>query len=321
MRKYYISSLIIFVLQTGCHQANEYTINLEATSESEITGENIISTSLYERDIAITSDGDEIIFTRGDYKQRRRCLISVKKQQNGEWAQAEVLNISGVYHDIEPFFSNNGNRLFFASNRPIYGDSSRNDYNIWFSDRAGEGWSEPVPLDSIINSKGDEFYPSLGNKGNLYFTATRNNGIGFEDIFISEYVDGSYKSPEPLPVEINSSFYEFNAFISPDEDYIIFSSYGRPEEPEGIDLYFGRKDASGKWEKSHRLSEKINSPGLDFCPFVDAGEGNFYFTSDRSSAENKRINSPEDIEKISNRIENGFGNIYRIAFKELHIRH
>lgn len=270
----------------------------------------------YERDIAISPQGDEIIFTRGDYKQNHRCLVSIRKRK-GQWGEPEIINISGVFQDIEPFFSNKGDRLYFASDRPIYGDSTRNDYNIWYSDRIDSAWSEPIPLDSIINTKGDEFYPSLSNKGNLFYTATRANGIGLEDIFRSALVDGKYQTPEPLPTEINTSFYEFNAFISPNEDYIIFGSYGRDDDLGGGDLYISEKDTSGKWKKAKNLGEKVNTPFLDFCPFVDWEERNFYFTSEKVTTSNKKIKDIEELEQISNSINNGFGNIYKISFEEI----
>lgn len=315
--------LLLLVIQFSCqsikNESDNVIIDLHtAPGTPTIFGENIISTQFYERDITISPQSDEIIFTRGDYKQNYRCLVSIK-MCNGQWGEPEILNISGMYQDIEPFFSKMGNRLYFASNRPIYGDNSRNDYNIWYSDRTDGIWSEPIPLDSVINTKGNEYFPSVSSNGNIFFTATRENGIGLEDIFMSELVDGKYQLPEPLPAEINTSVYEFNAFISPDEDYIIFSSYGRNDDLGGGDLYVSEKDASGKWKKAKNLGEKINSPFLDFCPFVDWENRNLYFTSERVAAINKRIMSIEELTQISNRIENGFGNIYKISFDELSI--
>lgn len=315
---------LLFIFQLSCqsikNESDNHIIDLYAAPKiPTIFGENIISTQFYERDITISPQGDEIIFTRGDYKQNYRCLVSIKKR-NGQWGKPEIINISGVFQDIEPFFSNMGNRLYFASNRPIYGDSSRNDYNIWYSDRIDNAWSAPTPLDSIINTKGNEFYPSLSDKGNLFFTAARTNGIGREDIFMSALADGEYQLPEPLPTEINAAFYEFNAFISPKEDYIIFSSYGRDDDLGGGDLYISEKDTSGKWKIAKNLGEIVNSPFLDFCPFVDWEERNLYFTSERATTIHKKIKNIEELEQISHSLENGFGNIYKISFEELGLR-
>ncbi|MGY8913658.1 MAG: TolB family protein [Flavobacteriales bacterium] len=281
-------------------------------------GEGIISTPLYERDMAISSQGNELVYTLGDYKQTKRCLVSLKKQ-NGDWVKPEILNISGKYQDIEPFYSPNGNRLYFASNRPIYNDSIRTDYNIWYSDKNEDIWSEPVPLDSIINTKGDEFYPALSKNGNLYFTATREDGIGREDLFMSEFADGEFLFPEPLPIEINTPFFEFNAFISPNDDFIIFSSFGRDDGFGGGDLYISEKDQQGKWKKAKNMGRLINSDKLDYCPFVDWEFKNFYFTSERMTVNHNKIESVEDFKSKANSVNNGLGNIYKIGFKELQL--
>ena len=47
---------------------------------------------------------------------------------------------------------------------------------------------EPVPLNENINTSGDEFYPSLASNGNLYFTATKEEGIGREDIYTASFL-------------------------------------------------------------------------------------------------------------------------------------
>ncbi|NJK96391.1 MAG: exo-alpha-sialidase, partial [Bacteroidales bacterium] len=165
--------------------------------------------------------------------------------------------------------------------------------------------------------KGDEFYPSLSEKGNLFFTATRNNGIGREDIFISEYEKGKYTLPKPLPAEINSALYEFNAYISPKEDMIIFSSFGRDDCFGGGDLYISRKDGNGKWSQSKNMGKLINSDKLDYCPFVDWENRNFYFTSERMALDNKEVKSVNSLKQIANKTINGFGNIYQIGLDEI----
>ena len=314
--------LLIILFFSNCQQnwkeskTNSLIDIKTKTDNLTLLGENIISTPLYERDIAITPQGNEIIYTIGDYKQRKRALVIVKKV-NGYWGKPELMGISGKYQDIEPFYTNNGNRLYFASNRPIYHDSTRNDYNIWFTDRVKNGWTEPIALDSLINTNGDEFYPSLSEKGTLYFTGTRNNGVGKEDIFMSEFIDGKFNSPKPLPQAINSTLYEFNAYISPKEDMIIFSSFGRNDDLGGGDLYISQKDKSGNWTQSKNMGEAINSNTLDFCPFIDWKNRTFYFTSERTLLDNTELQSINALEKSANSMQNGFGNIYKISLDKL----
>lgn len=280
--------------------------------ELERFGESLISTGLYERDMAISPDGKEIIYTLGDYNQRYRCLVT-SHFRDGVWIAPEILNTSGRYQDIEPFFAKNGDRLFFASNRPLFEDSLTTDYNIWYSDRQADGWATPVALGKNVNTGGDDFYPSVARNGNLYYTATKEEGRGREDIYRSRWENGAYQPAELLDSAINTAYYEFNAYISPEEDRLIFSSWGRPDGLGGGDLYLATKDPQGRWLPARHLPEPINSDKLDYCPFVDEARGNFYFTSERLQAEDtSALSGIAALQNLANAPGNGFGDIYRI---------
>ncbi|PZD78103.1 PD40 domain-containing protein [Mesonia sp. K7] len=285
-----------------------------STEEVKLFAEDIVSTSLYERDLAISPKGDEIVYTLGNYNQKKRSLVSIQKI-NEVWISPKLLSISGKYQDIEPFFDPSSNRLYFASNRPMNGDTTRADYNIWYSEKIAGVWNEPVALDPIINTRSDEFYPSLSKSGNLYFTATRGNGIGGEDIFMAQPENGQFSEPILLPETINTVFYEFNAFIDPEEKYLIFSSYGRADDLGGGDLYMSEKDSDGNWMSARHLGDQINSDKLDYCPFVDVNAKILYFTSERIDQEVSEIKSVEQLRALSNSIQNGFGNIYSISLE------
>ena len=134
---------------------------------------------------------------------------------------------------------------------------------------------------------------------------------------MSEYRDGEFQLPIPLPDEINTPAFEFNAYVNPDESLIIFSSFGRADGFGGGDLYISRKDSTGKWMKAKNLGRSINSDKLDYCPFVDWKSRNFYFTSERISLDTENINTISTLKEHSNSTLNGFGNIYKIGFDKL----
>lgn len=305
---------LFFFLNGGCTPENQVNLQLEVSPQApELFAVGLVSTGFYERDIAIHPSGEEIIYTLGDYKQNKRCLVAIRKE-NGQWAPAKVLNISGRYQDIEPFLAQDGQRLFFASNRPLQEDSAAADYNIWYSDREGDHWGKPVPLHEDINTPGDEFYPSVASNGNLYFTATKEGGIGREDIYIAKQVDGVYQPAQVLDSAINTVYYEFNAYVSPDETLLIFSSYGRPDDLGGGDLYVARKNSEGAWLPAQNMGPSINSDKLDYCPFIDVARNNFYFTSERmTNNDTLRIRDINTLQQLANAPGNGLGDIYRVV--------
>ena len=312
--------LAIFFLLFACsapdNEKNPNSLDLSSKPDSvSLFAPTVVSTSLNERDIAINPAGDQIIFTRGNHTYGIRALISIRKIGD-TWEEASILPFSGSYNDLEPFFSPDDQKLFFASNRPLPDDSSRKDYNIWFVERAGDSWSEPVALDTLINTRGNEFYPAVGESGNLYFTAAYPGHPGGEDIYLSKWVNGSYTAPIALDSAVNSPSYEFNAYVSPQEDIIVFSSFGRKDGKGGGDLYMSIKDEAGNWQKAFHLTA-INTPSLDYCPFIDLPRGNLYFTSNIGKEAPEKLTHPEQFNSLQKEIRNGSGNIYLIDLEKI----
>lgn len=309
-----------FLILTSCANEQRPIIGIaNPPKQVSLFAAATISTDLYERDMAISPEGNEIIYTLGNHKQTVRSLVQIKRKGSA-WGEKQILSFSGKYQDIEPFISVDGNKLYFASNRPIQGDSSRSDYNIWISEKKNGNWQDPIPLDTLINTLQDEFYPSASANGNLYFTATRENGIGLEDIFVSYMEKGGYQTPVVLDSAINTSVYEFNAYVGPDEDLLIFSSYGRDDDFGGGDLYYSKKDENGKWSRAQNMGNIVNSDKLDYCPFIDFPRNTFYFTSERLSISNKRIRTVSELKNEATQVLNGFGNIYYVDLKSLELK-
>ena len=304
--------IILLILGISCTELPKTDVeHFKASDTPQLFGPDWISTSLYERDIAISQDRDEIIWSLGGLDRKRRCLVRSVKRENG-WSEKEILPFSGSHDDIEPFISPDGNSLYFASNRPLDEDTTRNDYNIWVSRKMDSGWDEPMALESIINSAADEYYPSISNAGDLYFTSTRPGGVGLEDIYMSKLEEGSFQKIICLDTAINTPGYEFNAFIAQDASYLIFGSFGRPDGMGGGDLYMSRNDPKKGWQKAEHLGNEINSASLDFCPFVI--DSFLFFTSDRKNPPPEKYHHPTELSEEVQQILNGLGNIYIVKW-------
>ena len=280
-----------------------------------LLAEDIISTAMNERDFAISPDGQEIYYTVSTPKSTFQTIVVSKKLSSGKWSQPEIVSFAGEFSDLEPAFSADGKTLYFASNRPTTGFEPK-DFDLWKVTREGSGWRKPVNLGSTVNTELDEFYPSITKSGNLYFTAQYKGGVGREDIYVAEWRDAQYQKPVVLDTAVNSRVYEFNAFVSPDERYIIFTSYGRKDDSGGGDLYMSVKDSQGKWQPAKNLME-LNSKQLDYCPYVSPDGKTLFFTSERHqlpttfSAGKATVKTIKEI--VGNPL-NGTGNIYWIEF-------
>lgn len=269
------------------------------------------------RDFSKNQDGTVFYFTALSHLEELSILVQSTKTGDS-WKTQQLITPSGKYKDLEPFLSPDGLKLYFASNRPNLGASeAKEDFDIWYLERANlnEQWSDPINIGSPINSEFNEFYPSVSSNGNLYFTSDRPESKGKDDIYKSEWKSNSYLIPVPLSDSINTDGYEFNAFISPNEDFIIFSGYNREDGFGSGDLYISTKLNNGDWTLSKNMGESINSDKMDYCPFIDFKTNSIYFTSKRSEIAPKELGSLEEFMAVQNTYKNGQSKIYKAPFK------
>lgn len=149
-----------------------------------LLAEGFISTSINERDFALSADGTEVYYTIATPQSTFQTIVFSKKDKNGKWSGPEVVSFAGKFSDLEPALSADGKKLYFASNRPLEGSKPK-DFDIWLVERNGNIWGEPKNVGAYVNTESDEFYPSITKSGNLYFTAQYKDGVGREDIFLA----------------------------------------------------------------------------------------------------------------------------------------
>jgi Tol biopolymer transport system component len=299
MTKYWILILIIIV-SFGCHNnkieketeenfpklTGKYLGQKEPGLKPEIFAPNIVSTGMAEINSVFSPGYKEFYYSIR--MPSGQLVIMVTKYDGAQWSEPKVASFSGEYSDADPFITHDGNWLYFISQRPV--DSTKiakNDWDIWRTRKDGDKWSEPERLDNEINSEADETYPSLTKDSKLYFSSGRD-GKNNKDIFYAEGTEDGFNNPVRLNDIINSHW-EGDIFISPEEDYMIFASYGRDA---GSGLYITFKQ-DGKWSLPQRMSEEINVTGREFCPIVSPDGKYLFFTSNQS------VESNDEPEKLT----------------------
>ncbi|MCR8557050.1 hypothetical protein KXD93_05330 [Mucilaginibacter sp. BJC16-A38] len=293
-----------------------YPDNSTPSDNPKLFGKGFLSDGLSNRDFTISPDGDEIFFTMQQPRFLSSTILRIKKL-NGKWGRPEVAPFSGRYRDLEASFSPDGKWIFFSSDRPVSGTIPKDNFDIWKIGRLANGrWGTPVHLDTTVNSDKDEYYPSVAKNGHLYFTVAASYGKGKEDIVMCRPVKDGYSKPVSLPEAINSPNYEFNPFIDPDEQFIMFSSQGRKDDIGGGDLYISRKDKNGNWLPAKHLPAPINSTGLDYCPYVTRDGKYLIFTSSRANPQfsDHKAKTYQQLKDLLTKPGNGFDDIYWVKF-------
>lgn len=281
---------------------------------AELFAPGIITTGMYTRDIAMTPEGDEIYFSilGGGF-----VAIAFTRLENGRWTEPEIAPFSTDprYMNIEPHITPDGSRLLFLSGRPRPGIDEGGSQKIWAVDRVGEGWGEPYLLPAPISTEGSEFFPSVTRDGTLYFSRS-DPGSRVNYLYRSRLVDGEYTEPELLPEQVNGGTNRYNAFVAPDESYMIVPMEGHPEGIGGTDYFIVFRSEDDVWSEPINLGEAINTEGgQEFSPYVSPDGRYFFFMASRP---NWDVMAPGDrlslsgIREMFNQPENGYPDIYWI---------
>ena len=184
-------------------------------------------------------------------------------------------------------------------------------------ERKGDNWSEPKNLGPLVNAH-SQYFASMARDGNLYFTATLQDNDSEIDVFVSKLVDGKYTAPENLGPAINGKgIVNIEAFVSPDEKFLLIGAFSRPDSVGSSDIYVSYNQ-NGKWSAPLPVTA-INTPAREYSPRLSPGGKRLIFTSERGMGTDRRNKAwtMSEFEQKSRSIWNGLGNIYSVPIEVL----
>jgi hypothetical protein len=288
---------------------DKYFNQKEPGMESEIFASDIISTGKYELNAVFSPDYLEFYFSIRVLTGQ--IVIMHMKYIDNQWTEPEVVSFSGQYSDADPFITHDNKWMYFVSMRPINDSNEPKDYDIWRSKRLENGWGEPECLDTTVNSKFTDVYPTLTKEGTLYFSSGRDNASHGRDIFCSKMKGDSFEQAIRLGGSIND-FREGDVFISPEEDYLIVSRKGNG----GLVISFKEGE---NWSEPMDMGKQINLTGYEYCPMISPDGKFLFFTSEKDYFKpysNKKIGVSEinnHYDSLLLKPQNGLGDIYWIS--------
>lgn len=173
-----------------------------------------LNTNYNDGSLILSADGNELFFTRcgsEDKKKDDYCgLYFSSMQTDGTWSEATLLPFFSDSVNIgTPCLSPDGQLLFFAATDPDgYGGS-----DIYFSKRLLDGWDAPVNAGTVINTNGNEVFPSFSPDGIFYFASDGHPGIGGLDIFSAKFVNGKFSKVINMEYPLNSGADDFSLIM------------------------------------------------------------------------------------------------------------
>lgn len=189
-----------------------------------------INSKYHEGSGVFTADGNTFYFTRSnvvkgltksDNEQNVRLQIMKSEFTDGKWQKPVLLPFNNKdYSFAHPTLSPDGNTMIFASDLPM----GEGGMDLYMTKKEGETWTEPINLGNIINTRGNEVFPSFDEKGKLYFSSNMHPGFGGLDLFVTSEVNSNWKKPENIGTPINSVKDDFGLITKDDLRTGYFSS-------------------------------------------------------------------------------------------------
>jgi outer membrane protein OmpA-like peptidoglycan-associated protein/tetratricopeptide (TPR) repeat protein len=166
--------------------------------------------------ISFTSDQKTMYFTKTVRTRRGNDVIKIFSVEyvGNDWVNETELSINSDEYDVAyPAVSPDDKYLYFASNKR--GGMGGTDLYV-VERRANGSLGEPRNLGREINTYGNERYPVLSQKNELYFASDGHIGFGGLDIFRAEKdASGDWTNVTNLMRPMNSNYDDFGYIIDP----------------------------------------------------------------------------------------------------------
>ena len=175
------------------------------TKAKELPSDNIHRDGYHIGNVSLSADQKTMYFTRAilNGNDLKESKVFISNMGDEGWGPAvELKGINGDYIVKQPTVGQlfNNEVIIFASDM----DGGYGGFDLYYSTRTGDGYTPPINLGEIINTKQDEESPFYLD-GTLYFSSMGHPGIGGFDIFNSLWNGSSWSIPNNLGKPYNSS--------------------------------------------------------------------------------------------------------------------
>jgi len=249
----------------------KYVDPKEPGLEPKMFASNFVSTESFNHTPSFSPDGKSLYFTTESRKYPGgRIMVSHFKK--GKWTNPRQAFAKGEYREFDSFVTRDGSKMYYCSNRPRYKGDTTKSVDMWMMKRKGKKWGKPIHLGNEVNTKYQDWFPTVSDKGTLVFS---NGPRGKSKIYYSTLKNGQYQKGIAFSDSINSPYQDYDPLIAPDESYVIFSSR-RPGGQGSVDLYVSFKKPDGTWTKAKNMGKAINTKRIEFAPTL-SHDGKYFF--------------------------------------------
>lgn len=265
--------VLLIALLPGISSAQSAFEQAKPSSTPKLFFPDQISRNGIQWNNSFTENGQTIFYT---IQSKTRAYLVTQKFDGEKYGAIEPIPFDSAYMYSDVMVNKAGDHIRFMATIP-HPTTGKTDFNLWQSRLENDQWSTPTMISDATSAEGKEGYPCPVKSGNLYFSVARD-GSRNSDIHVARPGESVSKR---LPVPIQTDKFEGDAFVDPDERFIIFAAFDKPDGQGFSDLYISFKEGQN-WTEPKNMG--INSPGYDGSPFVSHNGRYLIFTSSRNSS-------------------------------------
>lgn len=212
-------------------------------------------------------------------------------KNNGIWSKPENIGspVNTDTHDACVSLSPDAQQmLIFRTSEDL---SSGDLYSTTWN---GKSWSTPTMLGKEVNSEFKELSACTNNEGNMIvFTSDRPGGFGGKDLYrVVKLPNEKWSQPQNLGPKINGKYDEDAPFISPNGQFLYYSSNGT-NTMGGYDILRADFFVDISFGEPKNLGYPINSVGDDIFFVISADSKHGYFSSLNEDRQDKNYLSDD----------------------------
>jgi outer membrane protein OmpA-like peptidoglycan-associated protein len=179
---------------------------------------NKVNTRFHEGPLCFSPDGKFVYYTRNNISKinNRKDNKGIQNLQLfrsnidslGHWVSEEILPFNSKYYSVgHPSISSDGKTLYFVSDMPG-GFGGADLYKVSISENGKLGKLEN--LGSDFNTEGQEMFPWVNQKGELFFSSNGHIGLGGLDVFLMTLdKNGTFYKLQNVGIPVNSQSDDF----------------------------------------------------------------------------------------------------------------
>jgi tetratricopeptide (TPR) repeat protein len=259
-------------------------------------------------------DKEELEEAKEYLSQSRRAIEWMGKPLNVSLSNMGD-SINSEFPEYNPSLTADGSTMIFTSRRPETTGKKQDpddglfmeDIFISYRNQVTGIWSDAIPVEGQLNTESHDANLSLSPDGSQIFVYRNMGSKGSGEIFVSKKnKNGKWAAARKVEGDVNSSYFESSACITPDGKTLYFVSE-RDKKGFGLgDIYLSKRVSKTEWGEPENLGPEINDAYDQIGVFMHPDGKTIYFSSDnpkgmggydiyRASFDNGKWSKPENL--------------------------